>query len=128
MPHMFPHTLESQQFPCAETSERTAPWLGILPERRPTATEVICCVCRPVTSLASLAERRSQKRSVPSKCPETAIVPSTVTRTAFTDEWQGSVLVQKPLPRSHTCAQVPSRSSTAYRRMLQWTDGAKEDP
>ena len=60
-------------------------------------------MCRPVTSFASLAERRSQKRSVPSKCPLTTIVPSAVTRTALTEEWHGSVLVQKPLPRSHTC-------------------------
>ena len=74
-----------------------------LPERRPTATEVICWVCRPVTSFASLAERRSQKRSVPSKCPLTASVPSAVMRTALTEEWHGSVLVQKPLPRSQTC-------------------------
>ena len=76
-----------------------------LPERRPTATDVICWVCRPVTSFASLAERRSQKRSVPSKCPLTTIVPSAVTRTALTEEWHGRVLVQKPLPRSHTCAK-----------------------
>ena len=87
---------------------KAGPWVEVqsgavlLPERRPTATEVICWVCRPVTSFASLAERRSQKRSVPSKCPLTASVPSAVMRTALTEEWHGSVLVQNPLPRSQT--------------------------
>jgi len=74
------------------------------PVARPTATDVICCVCRPATSLATRAERRSQKRSVPSKWPLTARLPSRLTRTLFTLEWHTSERWQKPRARSHTCA------------------------
>lgn len=60
-------------------------------------------MCSPVTSFASLAERRSQKRSVPSKWPLTAMVPSMVRRTALTEEGWRKVLTWKPLLRSQTC-------------------------
>lgn len=64
------------------------------PPRRPTATEQICWSCSCFSSRARRPVRMSQKRRLPSKCPDAMRPPSSAT----VSEWQllAHLRAQKP--------------------------------